>query len=81
MFSKISILAINRNSGSFARALPPQDVRKSDGKVPIPKKTIPSAARAGLEKLPEIKRADYSNPQGIKPRITPSKYPFNPRGF
>lgn len=54
---KITVLAMNLNSGSLVKKNPPQAVKKSDGKVAIPKKNIPAAAKIGEEITAEIAKA------------------------
>jgi len=68
---KIMIFAKNLNSGSFVKKYPPEAVIKSAGKVAMPNKNIPSAAKSGLEIAAAIKNAPYKSPQGMKPRIRP----------
>lgn len=80
-FSKIKPLAIILNSGNFCKTLPPQAVRNNDGNVPRPNKHKPIAAKNGLAIAAAIRNALYKSPQGINPKIMPSKYPLKPCGF
>ena len=77
----IITLVIILNPEYFIKKPPPRAVANNAGKVAIPKHAIASIAISGFEIAAAIKKAPYKSPQGMKPSITPRKYPLIPVGF
>lgn len=56
---------------------PVRPTKKSAGTVAIPKIIMPNSANSGSLMVKATAKAEYSNPQGRNPNITPRVKPLN----
>ena len=67
------MFAIILNSGSLKDNLAKNPTKNNAKKVAMPKENMPKKAKNGLDKELAKAIAPYSIPQGINPKIKPSK--------